>query len=384
MALSFLSGIRVLDLSQYIPGPYAGLMLADMGADVVKVEPPGGDPARQLGPRDSDGISPFWKLMNGGKTVIELDLKSPEGAAAFADLLRGADVLLESYRPGVLDRLGFTRARLAKVCPRLVHAALSGYGQTGPWRLRTGHDLNYMALAGGLAVSGAQSLREGAQDDVLRPAMAAPPTADFASGLQAALAVCGALIGRGRTGKGAYLDLSLAETVLAWQSHSLTAALRPGFAPALAANLLNGGAACYQIYRAADGRFVTLAAIEEKFWRNFCDAVGRPEWTPRQWEPMPQQALIAELAAAFAAKPAAAWEGLLGGIDCCFGLVVDPAEVPDHPQIAARLMLARQDGPDAAVEALFPAHVDGVPPARRPPPRREAVTAVIQRWRAPV
>src|SRR5258708_37864031 len=153
MALSFLSGIRVLDLSQYIPGPYAGLMLADMGADVVKVEPPGGDPARQLGPRDSDGISPFWKLMNGGKTVIELDLKSPEGAAAFADLLRGADVLLESYRPGVLDRLGVTRARLAKVCPRLVHAALSGYGQTGPWRPPTRPAPAHNGLPGGAALS---------------------------------------------------------------------------------------------------------------------------------------------------------------------------------------------------------------------------------------
>ena len=377
--LSFLAGIRVLDLSQYIPGPYATLMLADMGADVVKVEPPGGDPARQLGPRDSDGISPFWKLMNGGKTVIELDLKAPEGAAAFADLLRGADVLVESYRPGVLDRLGFTRARLEKVCPRLVHAALSGYGQTGPWRLRTGHDLNYVALAGGLAVSGG---RPG--DPAPRPAMAAPPTADFASGLQAALAVCGAMIGRGRTGQGAYLDLSLAETVLAWQSHTLTAALRPGFEPALAANLLNGGAACYQIYTAADGRFATLAAIEEKFWRNFCETVGRPGWLARQWEPMPQRALIGELEALFAERAAAAWEELLGPVDCCFGLVVNPDEVSGHPQIAARAMLARHDGADPAIEALFPAHVNGIPPARRPPPCRESANSVIQRWRVPV
>jgi len=379
MPLSFLAGIRVLDLSQYIPGPYAALMLADMGADVVKIEPPGGDPARGLGPRDADGISPFWKLMNGGKSIVELDLKSVTGAALFADLLRGADVLVESYRPGVLDRLGFTRARLEKVCPRLVHAALSGYGQTGPWRLRTGHDLNYMALAGGLAVSGAQ-----AQDKNLRPAMAAPPTADFASGLQAAMTICGALVGRGRTGKGAYLDLSLAETVLAWQSHNLTAALRPGFEPALAANLLNGGAACYQIYRAADRRFVTLAAIEEKFWRNFCEAVGRAEWIGRQWEAMPQRALIADLAALFAAKPGAAWEEALGAVDCCFGIVVDPAEVPAHPQVVARGMVRRHDGPDATLEALFPAHVDGQAPQPRPLPKREEAMAVVQRWRRSV
>jgi crotonobetainyl-CoA:carnitine CoA-transferase CaiB-like acyl-CoA transferase len=372
MALPFLVGIRVLDLSQYIPGPYAGLMLADLGAEVVKVEPPGGDPARALGPLDGDGISPFWKLMNGGKTIVEVDLKSPEGAAAFAGLLRSADVLIESYRPGVLDRLGFTRARLEKVCPRLVHAALSGYGQTGPWRLRTGHDLNYVALAGGLAVSGATG-----HDGTLRPANAAPPTADFASGLQAALTICAALIGRGRSGKGAYLDLSLAETVLAWQSHTLTAALRPGFEPALAANLLNGGAACYQIYRAADGRFVTLAAIEEKFWRNFCAAVGRPEWSSRQWEAMPQKTLIRDLAALFEGRPAAAWEEALGPVDCCFGLVVDSRDVPTHPQIAARAMLAHNGD---TIEALYPAYVDGRPPDRRTPPRRADVAGVLDRW----
>lgn len=377
MALQFLSGIRVLDLSQYIPGPYAALMLADMGAEVVKVEPPGGDPMRTLGPRDADGVSPFWKLMNGGKTIVELDLKSADGREAFARLLSACDVMVESYRPGVLDRLGFGAGRRAALNPRLIHAAISGYGQTGPWRLRTGHDLNYMALAGGLCASGALALDPGK-----RPAMAAPPVADFASGLQAALAVCGALIGRGRTGRGAFLDLSLAETVLAWQSCNLTAALRPGFQPALAANLLNGGAACYQIYRAADGRHVTLAAIEEKFWRNFCAAMGRPDWSARQWEPLPQTALVSEIAALFGTQPAQAWEERLGGVECCFGVVVEAIELPDEPQIAARAMVARHAGADPTVEALFPAHVDGAAPAPRPPPLRADARAVLQRWTA--
>jgi len=378
MALSFLAGIRVVDVSQYIPGPYAALMLADMGADVVKVEPPGGDPMRGLGPRDNDGISPFWKLMNGGKAVVELDLKTAAHHESFAGLLAAADVLIESYRPGVMDRLGFGRDRLQALNPRLVHAALSGYGQTGPWRLRTGHDLNYMALAGGLAASGAL-----VSDGDRRPAMAAPPTADFASGLQTALAVCGALIGRRCTGQGVFLDLSLAETVLAWQSVNLTAALRPGFEPALAANLLNGGAACYQIYRCADGRFATLAAIEEKFWANFCHAVGHPEWIDRQWEEMPQGALVAELAAVFATKPAVAWEHHLGPVDCCFGVAVEAAELPSHPQIAARGMVARHESGDPTLEALFPIHVDGAAPGRRRPPVSVAAASVLGRWRAP-
>jgi alpha-methylacyl-CoA racemase len=377
MALPFLAGIRVVDVSQYIPGPYAALMLADMGADVVKVEPPGGDPMRGLGPRDRDGISPFWKLMNGGKAVVELDLKTASQAEFFVGLLAAADVLVESYRPGVMDRLGFGRERLKALNPRLVHAALSGYGQTGPWRLRTGHDLNYMALAGGLAASGAL-----VHDGDRRPAMAAPPTADFASGLQTAMTICGALIGRGRTGQGAFLDLSLAETVLAWQSVNLTAALRPGFEPALAANLLNGGAACYQIYRCADGRFATLAAIEEKFWANFCRAVGHDEWIARQWEAMPQATLVAELAAVFAMKPAMAWEAHLGPIDCCFGLVIDPADVPSHPQIAARGLVTRHATGDPALETLFPVHVDGAPPGKRPSPEFASAASVLGRWRA--
>jgi alpha-methylacyl-CoA racemase len=369
MALRFLAGIRVLDLSQYIPGPYAGLMLADLGAEVVKVEPPSGDPMRALGPRDGDGISPLWKLMNGGKTIVTIDLKSAAGVQDFADLVARADVLVESYRPGAMERLGFGRARLAELNPRLVHAALSGYGQTGPWRLRTGHDLNYMALAGGLAASGTAE----------RPVMAQPPTADFASGLQTALTICGALIGRGRTGQGAFLDLSLAETVLAWQSPTLTQALRAGFAPALAANLLNGGAAYYQVYRCADGRFATLGAIEAKFWENFCAAVARPDWIARQGEAMPQAALIAELAALFATKNTAQWEELLGPVDCCFGIVVLPAEVPTHPQIAARGMVATRDA--VTVEALFPAWVDGQKPQPRTAPIVADAATVLQRWR---
>lgn len=378
MSLPFLTGLRVVDVSQYIPGPYAALMLADMGADVVKVEPPGGDPMRGLGPRDRDGISPFWKLMNGGKRVVELDLKTAAHNEVFAGLLAAADVLIESYRPGVMDRLGFGRERLKQLNPRLVHAALSGYGQTGPWRLRTGHDLNYMALAGGLAVSGAL-----VSDTDRRPAMAAPPTADFASGLQTAMTVCGALIGRSRTAQGAFLDLSLAETVLAWQSVNLTSALRPGFEPALAANLLNGGAACYQIYRCADGRFASLAAIEEKFWANFSAAVGHPEWIARQWEAMPQAALVGDVAAVFAARSSAEWETLLGAVECCFGLVVDPADAPDHPQITARGMVARLDATDPTIEALFPVHVNGAPPGRRPPPVFTPAREALGRWRTP-
>ncbi|MBI3113137.1 MAG: CoA transferase [Rhodospirillales bacterium] len=301
MLRDFLAGVRVLDLSQFLPGPFATQLLADMGASVLKIEPPAGDPLRRMDmmsgrPQPEGKRTPYYDAINAGKTVLALDLKAAAGKDAFAGLLARADVLLESYRPGVLDRLGFGRDRLKAINPGLVHCALSGYGQSGPNRLRSGHDVNYIASTGAYAASGPAD----------KPAMAWPPAADYASALQAALTITGALAARARTGRGAFLDVSLAESMLAWQAWGMTAATT-GQPPRRGENLLNGGAAYYQIYETKDHRFVTLGALETHFWRNFCDAMGHPEWTARQHEPMPQRALIAEVAAAIAAKPLAHW-----------------------------------------------------------------------------
>ena len=370
MVHRFLEGMRVLDVSQYVPGPYAALLLADLGAEVVKVEPPGGDPMRRLLLLDDDGVSPLYKVMNGGKTIVELDLKVAADKARFEALIAATDVLIESYRPGVLDRLGLGRTRLEAVNPRLVHCALSGWGQTGPYRLKAGHDVNYMALAGGLVASGTEE----------RPVTAWPPVADYASGIQAVATALAALVARGRTGKGAFLDVSLAETVLAWQSGGLTSALRPTHAPRRAANLLNGGAACYNLYRTQDGRFVSLGNLEDKFWANFCAAVGRPDWTMRQWEPFPQDALIAEVAALLASAPLAHWEARLSEIDHCFEPLREFGELEAHPQIAARGLVQRTGGPEPRVEILYPAWVDGEPPRPRPPVRFASADAIVAAW----
>ncbi len=185
-----LDGFRVLDISQKLPGPYPGQILADLGAQVIKVEPPAGDPMRTVPPLDGDGVSASYKLINAGKTVIRLDLKDVAGKAAFVRLVEKADALVESYRPGAFDRLGLGAEALRQINPGLVYCALSGFGQTGPAALKAGHDINYMALAGGLATSGARD----------RPVSAHPPTADFASGMQAALTVVAALLRRERTG----------------------------------------------------------------------------------------------------------------------------------------------------------------------------------------
>ncbi len=368
MTATCLAGLRVIDLSQYLPGPFAGQILADLGAEVVKVEPPGGDPMRGIGPPDPDGVSAYYKLVNAGKRIVRIDLKAEAGRAAFSDLISKADVLLESYRPGMLARLGFGRPALAVLNPRLVHCALSGYGQTGPKVEKGGHDLNYLAWGGGLVTSGSAA----------RPTISHPPVADHAGALQAVISILAALLRRERGGEGAFLDVSLAEAVLAWQAGQLTAALR-GRPMTRGRDLLNGGAACYGIYRTADGRFVTLGALEPKFWAAFCEAVGRPDWLARQAEALPQDALIAEVAALFETQSLAEWQALLGGVDCCWQPVLEAEELLADPQAQARGLL-RPSG--SLVEVLFPALMDDQAPEPRRPLEEVSAGDVVQAWRS--
>lgn len=341
-ANKLLSGYRVLDLSQYIPGPFATRMLADLGAEVIKIEPPAGDPMRSfMFSGSADEVSPIYRHLNRGKTVALLNLKEKQDKQHLTRLLRGADVLLESYRPGVLARLGFDRERLQAINPRLVHCALSGFGQTGPFRDRAGHDLTYCAVSGALSASGT----------VKQPVMTYPPIADHAGAMQAVNAVLAALLSRERSGKGIYLDISLTESILSWQyiglaeSQNRDEQLREQL-------LLNGGAACYNIYSTADERFVVLAALESKFWKAFCRQMDRPDWLARQHEALPQTGLIAELQALFSSRPLTAWQALLAEADCCFEPVAAFAESAIHPQFAAR----------AAVTGLqpgYPGWIDG-------------------------
>ncbi|TQV80423.1 CaiB/BaiF CoA transferase family protein [Denitrobaculum tricleocarpae] len=368
--ISFLAGVRVLDMGQFLPGPYCAQILSDMGADVVKLEPPGGDPMREFGPLGIDGLSLFYKGINAGKKVISLDLKSPDGKTAFTALIKRTDVLIESFRPGALERLGFAHDHIKILNPRLIHCALSGFGQSGPYRKRAGHDINYMAMAGGLAASGTTD----------KPVFAAPPVADFASGSQAASAVLAALFGRERGSTGCYLDMSIAESVLAWQGMNLTACNTENHRPERARNLLNGGAACYQIYRTRDGRFVSLGAIEPKFWANFCQTLARPDWIARQAENLPQTALIDEVAAAIAQQDLSHWQERLDPVDCCFHTVVEIAEIAEHPQIRARGMLASDPEAPGVVQALYPAWLDGSPPEQRRPVKTASCEEVLAAW----
>ena len=316
-----LEDVRIIDLSQYIPGPFATRQLADLGAEVIKIEPPGGDPMRRFMHRDGAAASPVYRHLNRGKRVCELDLKSTGGRQALAALIVDADILLESYRPGVLARLGFDRQQLAQINPGLIHCALSGYGQTGPYAGRSGHDINYCALSSQAIVSGTAA----------RPVIAYPPIADHAAALQAAVAMLAALHARGKQEAGIYLDISMTESILAWQYLPMLA-----HADERATNMLNGGAACYNLYQCADGEFVSLGAIESVFWSNFCLALGQPAWIDRQFETMPQQVLIAEVATVFAQQPRAHWCARLDQVDCCFAILFGTDNLAQQPQLKYR------------------------------------------------
>jgi crotonobetainyl-CoA:carnitine CoA-transferase CaiB-like acyl-CoA transferase len=317
-------------------------------------------------------VSPFYGVMNGGKRVITINLKTLEGKGAILGLLAAADVLIESYRPGVLDRLGLGRTVLESTNPRLVHCSISSFGKNGPLAEMGAHDVNCMALGGGLSVSGTTA----------RPIMTSPPVADYASALQASLTVVAALLARQRSGKGCYIDLSMTDTVLAWQSCIITDAMRDGVIARRGVGESNGGLASYNLYETADGRFISIGADEDKFWARFCTAVGREDWIPRKTESAPQTALVEEVQNLIRTQPLAHWNAFLGEVDCCYQPVLDPAELPRHPQILARRMLAPSGAGNGAIEALYPAWIDDQPPEPRPAYAETDLARVQKSWRA--
>lgn len=350
---SFLAGVKVLDLSQYIPGPMASLVLADMGAEVLKVEPPGGDEMRHLGPRGPDGAPVFYGALNAGKSVLRLNLKEPDARAEFLRLVPDYDVLLEGFRPGVMERLGIDYPRLGAINPRLVYCSISGFGAEGVSVAKAAHDGNYLAESGVLDRNGTDG-----------PAFFDPPLSDVAGSLYAALAILGALHGRERTGRGCLIDLGLADVVMPLQMMQVADWGANGHVPKPRTTYLNGGAAYYQIYRLKDGRHVMLGAVEPKFWRAFCTAAGRADWIARQAEPTPQTALTADVAAFFFGLDFAEALERFERVDCCFSPVLDLGEALSSEQTRARGLVRAGSRPDD-LQALFPAYVDGEPPGSR-------------------
>lgn len=354
----FLSGIRVVDLSRYLPGPFSSLMLADMGATVIKVEPPGGDEMQTLGPRDRHGRPVYYDAVNAGKTVVTMDLKRDDAIADFLVLIKSADILIEGFRPDVMARLGLDYEILRQYNPGLIYCALSGYGASGPLAQVAGHDGNYLALSGVQHRNGGEG-----------PIVFDPPVADTTGSLFAVIAILGALNARRRDGKGCKIDLALADVVMPLQLFQLAELGANGTVPEREGTYLSGGAAYYRVYRTADERHVMLGAVEPKFWRSFCDTAGRPDWIGRQNEPIPQKGLIQDVAAYIGGMTSQENLALFEPADCCFSLVLNLAEAVESPHHRTR-GLVRYVTRDS-LQALFPALVDDEHPSTRPPLREE-------------
>ena len=312
-----LTGIRVLDLTRLLPGAYATLLLADLGADVVKVEDPrGGDGMRHLAARltptrDASGAASYFELLNRGKRSITLDLRAAPAARVLDPLLARADVVVDSFRPSTAQRLGVDGDTLRARHPRLVCASISGFGRAGPYAEKAAHDINYEALAGLLTP----------------PAMPGALIGDIGAAMQTAIAILAALLQRQQTGIGSVVDVPIHHAALAWSMFPSTADLE---------------SACYTIYETADGEWLALGALEPKFWRGFCERIGRPDLIPLQHASGDEGSrVLSEVRAILRAHSRSEWLSRFADADVCLTPLLTPVEVSRDPHVVARRLLSR-------------------------------------------
>lgn len=327
-----LAGIRVLDLTRLLPGPVATLHLADLGAEVIKIEDPQiGDYARTLGTGSGED-SAYFRMINRNKQGMVLDLKRPEAVAVFLRLAATADVIVESFRPGVVDKLGIGYQAVRALNPKVTYCSISGYGQDGPYKDLAGHDINYLGYAGVLEQIGF----EGSQ-----PAIPNFQIADLLGGaLTGVMGILAAVVEAQRTGQGRYVDVAMTDSVLA---HTYFAMLRlndAGHSAPRGGDLLSGGLPCYATYRCADGKYMAVGALEGKFWKICCTTLERPEWVARQWD----ASLRSDMAALFATRPRDDWAERFLPTDCCVTPILSPEEALRNEQLQARGMIIEGDG----------------------------------------
>jgi alpha-methylacyl-CoA racemase len=326
-----LEGVLVLDFSTLLPGPMATLLLAEAGAEVVKIERPGsGEDMRAYPPHwGADGVN--FALLNRGKKSLALDLKNPEQRAKLGPLLARADIIVEQFRPGVMQRLGLDYASVAKINPRIIYCSITGYGQTGSKRDAAGHDLNYIGDTGLLALSMGNTDRP-----VVPPAL----IADIAGGAYpAVMNILLAVTERARTGKGRYLDIAMTDNLFPFMYWVLGEGIATGQWPQNGASLVTGGTARYRLYPTRDGQVVAAAPIEQRFWQNFCSIIGLE---PQYADAKDPAAAAARVAAIIRGKDAAHWENLFRGQDCCCTVVKTARAAMTDPQFVARGLFAHK------------------------------------------
>jgi crotonobetainyl-CoA:carnitine CoA-transferase CaiB-like acyl-CoA transferase len=362
-----LEGVRVLDLSRLLPGPFCTLLLADMGAQVLKIEDTGlGDYMRWTPPyvgeeemKSAGTASAPFLALNRNKRAIKLDLKSDEARELLVALAREHDVLVESFRPGVLDRLGVGYEKLSQANPGLIYCAISGYGQDGPLRDRAGHDLNYLARNGLLALSG---------DAGGPPVQAAGQIADLGGGGEmAAFAIAAALVQRERTGQGRMIDISMTDGALSWLAMPAARELAAGEGLRRGQVELAGAWICYRPYEAVDG-WVALGAIEPKFWQAFCAGVERADLVERQFD-APGSPAHQEVCALFRSRTRDEWVAFAQEHDCCLEPVLELDEALESDLVREREMILTVEQPGAGPvrQLATPVKLDGRRPARAEP-----------------
>jgi crotonobetainyl-CoA:carnitine CoA-transferase CaiB-like acyl-CoA transferase len=361
MAL-LLEGITILDLTRLLPGPYGTMLLADLGAEVVKIEEPEvGDSARGFEP-SVGGEGAAFQAVNRNKKSVALNLKVEAGKAAFRRLAATADVVVEQFRPGVMDRLGLGWEALNALNPRLVYCALTGFGQDGPYRNRVGHDVNYIAIGGLLNLSG----MEGGP-----PVLPGVQVADLSGGMMAALGILAALLARERTGEGRLVDVAMLDTVMSWLGLQAALLGATGKTPQRGRWFLGGGLPGYQVYETKDGRHISVGALEEKFWRNLCVALGREDLIPfAEPDAVKRREVQAELGRLFKSKTREEWCAQLADAEVCFAPVNDLAEALADPQVRHRGMAAEVPLPDGTIMLLpgTPLHLSAGARIRHEPP----------------
>jgi len=326
-----LAGVKVIELSLFLPGPHLTMMMADHGADVIKVEPyDGGEPNRAIGPRE-DGETVYFRNTHRGKRSLRLNLKHPEGREILLRLAAGSDVLVESFRPGVVDRLGVGYGEVSARAPQLVYCSISAFGQSGRYRDRPAHDLAVESLAGLVSVNlGADG----------RPAMPAVPAADMAASLMALSGILMALLRQRATGQGDHLDIAMHDSLLAWTCNVMGTVFAEGRAPTPQAERTWGGNAFYSLYETRDGRWLAFGAAEHKFAENFLAKAGRPDLVRYAHAPPGEQGpLIAYLRQTVKEQTLAEWLAWLDGVDVAYAPVRTLQDAIDDPNTRERAML---------------------------------------------
>ena len=361
--MTALEGLRVLDLTRLLPGATCTMLLADLGAEVLKIEQPGeGDYNRSFEPINRKESGSFL-LLNRNKRSITLNLKQDEGKEVFRRLVKEYDVVVEGFRPGVMDRLGFGYEELKALNPRVIVCSISGFGQTGPLREASGHDLNYMALSGALQLFGTR------ESGPIVPGLS---IADVGGGsLMAVYAILAAVIARQKHDVGQYIDVSMFDGVVTWLAYHAADYLFAGIEPKGGQRPFIGAAPCYNVYRCADGKHLSLGIIEPHFWSRFCKEVGKPEWIEEQWPT--GEAAAAQfhaIATLFRSASCAEWVERLARIDVPAAPVNTMQEAFAHPQSVARDLLYYCEHPvEGRIPQLgFPVKLSATPAGHRCPP----------------